>query len=633
VLPVDGSVPYQEFSGDDQTLSWYIAIGTVLWDPHNEVFVSQPVDKAAQGRMYVGNVTETIYAPGGSLTVLDRTAPFPLPSDPTDPEYPGVSVEFAGSLHVDRSLQVDGLVNALTNVLIGAKFDPTDKNPLSPLTIAASGTDEELIQFRTSAGRETWHICENLGGLNPGINVSEIVQGKPVDGRLFIQSTISGASVPSTQNIGVGTLTPRNPVGIRGQGTWEELLSFEDATGATRWHINHNPKGTLGGVTFSRGLNFGETNVADFRLFLQSGGNVGVGTPVPQQNLSINSGLNIDQAEGNSGALNPGLTFGSLSGAGIASNRKAGANPKGLDFYTNSALQMSLTTTGKLGIGTSNPDSQIHLSGGNWNLSTTEGDFKIGNANLRLKMGVALGGAGAGDARIRADGGTSRLMIGSGPNDTLTIQGQNIGINTITPTRTLDVEGNARVTSGLEVDGAAIVNSGLTVNGGVLINGPLKVTGAKTGYVADHFIYRGNEPLERGDVVALHTTPTLGSYTKGRIPLIEVRLTDQPGDTCVCGIVDEPMLPADQLTDIDLSKTKKANVGLMVTLGAYSFCKVDATEGAVKPGDLLTAGSLKGHAVRVSPKADTRPGAIIGKALAPLGKGKIGIIPILVSHQ
>jgi hypothetical protein len=71
----------------------------------------------------------------------------------------------------------------------------------------------------------------------------------------------------------------------------------------------------------------------------------------------------------------------------------------------------------------------------------------------------------------------------------------------------------------------------------------------------------------------------------------------------------------------------------MVTLGAYSFCKVDATEGAVKPGDLLTAGSLKGHAVRVSPKADTRPGAIIGKALAPLGKGKIGIIPILVSHQ
>ncbi len=632
VLPNDGSVPYQEFSGDDQVLTWFIAIGTVLWDPHNEVFVSQPVDKGAQGRMYAGSVAETIYAPGGALTVLDRSAPFPLPSDPTNPDYPGVGVEIAGSLHVDRSLQVDGLLNALTNVLIGTKFDPTDKNALSPLTISASGTDEELIQFRTSAGRETWHICENLGGANPGINIGEIVQGKPVDGRLFIQSTISGASVPSTQNIGIGTLTPRNPLGIRGQGNAEELLSFEDAGGLTRWHLNQNTKGSLLGVPFTRGLNFAETNVADFRLFLQAGGNVGVGTPLPQQNLSVNGSLNIDQANANAGAVNPGLTFGSTSGEGIASNRNSG-NRLGLDFYTYFALRMSITFGGRLGIGTTVPDSQVHLSGGSWDLTNTEGDFKIGNTSLRFKIGVALGGAGAGDARIRADGGTNRLMIGGGPNDTLTIQNQNVGINTITPTRALDVLGSARVTEAFEVDNGATINGGLTVNGSVRINGPLKVTGAKTGYVADHFIYRGSDPLERGDVVALHQTPTLGAYTQGRIPLIEVRLTDQLGDTCVCGIVDEPVWPADQLTDIDLSQTKKASVGLMVTLGAYSFCKVDATEGAVKPGDLLTAGSLKGHAVRASPKGDTKPGAIIGKALAPLGKGKIGIIPILVSHQ
>jgi hypothetical protein len=633
VLPADGSAPYQEFSGDDTTLNWFIPIGTVLWDPHNEVFVSQSDDAAAKGRLYAGSVTQTIYAPGGALTIVDRMAPFPLPTDPNDPNYPGVAVEIAGSLHVDRSLQVDGLVNALINVLIGAKFDPTDKNPLSPLTIAAAGKDEELIQFRTSAGRETWHICENLGGANPGINFSEIVNGQPVDGRLFIQSTISGSSVPSTQNIGVGTLTPRNPVGIRGQGNAEELLSFEDASGATRWHVNHNLKGSFLGVPFTRGLNFSETNVADFRLFLQAGGNVGIGTPLPQQNLSVNGSLNIDQGNGNAGVIDPGLTFGSTSGEGIASKRSGGGNQYGLDFYTDFALRMSITNGGRVGIGTSAPDTQVHLTGGNVDLTNTEGDLKIGNPNMRLKMGVSLGGGSAGDARIRAHGGSGRLMIGSGTNDTITIQGPNVGINTIAPAMALDVGGDARVGGGLEVNGNSTLNGAVTINGNLQINGWLSATGSKAGYVADRFIYRGSEPLERGDVVALHHAPTLGSYTKGRIPLIEISLTDKPGDTCVCGIVDEPVLPPDQLKDLDMSQIKKAQVGLMVTLGAYSFCKVDASEAGVKAGDLLTTGSTKGHAVRSSPKTEAKAGAFIGKALAPLAKGKKGIIPILVSHQ
>jgi hypothetical protein len=218
-------------------------------------------------------------------------------------------------------------------------------------------------------------------------------------------------------------------------------------------------------------------------------------------------------------------------------------------------------------------------------------------------------------------------MIGSGSFDTLTIQGQNVGINRTAPAMALDVAGGTRLGGVLEVDGD------VTINGHLQINGKLDATGSKVGYVADRFIYRGSEALEQGDVVVLHHAPTLGTYTKGRVPLIEIRLTDKPGDTCVCGIVDEPVLPPERLTDLNMSQVKKAQVGLMVTLGAYSFCKVDASDGGVKPGDLLTTSSTKGHAVRSSSKAEAKAGAIIGKALAPLAKGKKGIIPILVSHQ
>ncbi len=88
---------------------------------------------------------------------------------------------------------------------------------------------------------------------------------------------------------------------------------------------------------------------------------------------------------------------------------------------------------GRLGIGVSAPDSPLHISGGAFDVGNSEGDFKIGNATLRLKMGVALAGGGAGDARIRAHGGTNRLMLGSGTTDTMTVAGSNVGIGTVDP--------------------------------------------------------------------------------------------------------------------------------------------------------------------------------------------------------
>lgn len=100
----------------------------------------------------------------------------------------------------------------------------------------------------------------------------------------------------------------------------------------------------------------------------------------------------------------------------------------------NGSLTIGATTRpGRLGIGVAAPDSQLHVSGGLFDVGTSEGDFKIGNAALRLKMGVALSGAGAGDARIRAHGGTNRLMLGSATTDTLTVAGSNVGIGTTDP--------------------------------------------------------------------------------------------------------------------------------------------------------------------------------------------------------
>jgi hypothetical protein len=68
-----------------------------------------------------------------------------------------------------------------------------------------------------------------------------------------------------------------------------------------------------------------------------------------------------------------------------------------------------------------------------------------------------------------------------------------------------------------------------------------------------------------------------------------------------------------------------------IALMGKVFCKVDADLGAIRPGDLLTTSATEGHAMRLANAAEGR-GAIIGKALAPLGAGR-GMIPILVVLQ
>jgi len=83
---------------------------------------------------------------------------------------------------------------------------------------------------------------------------------------------------------------------------------------------------------------------------------------------------------------------------------------------------------------------------------------------------------------------------------------------------------------------------------------------------------------------------------------------------------------------LDRAKFAAESVGLMVTLGAYAHCKVDADIAPIAVGDLLTTSSSRGYAQKLNLKGSIGPGAIIGKALSSLKKGK-GKISILVSHQ
>lgn len=114
--------------------------------------------------------------------------------------------------------------------------------------------------------------------------------------------------IASNGRVGIGTTNPSKPLGIRSSGISEELMAFEDPAGNTKWHINQNLSGS------NPGLNFVETGVADGRLFIQTGGNIGIGTVNPQGKLDVQG----DIRAGNLAVT--GRISGQLTGLDVAPN-------------------------------------------------------------------------------------------------------------------------------------------------------------------------------------------------------------------------------------------------------------------------------------------------------------------------
>lgn len=69
-----------------------------------------------------------------------------------------------------------------------------------------------------------------------------------------------------------------------------------------------------------------------------------------------------------------------------------------------------------------------------------------------------------------------------------------------------------------------------------------------------------------------------------------------------------------------------------VALAGRVYCNVDASFGAIQPGDLLTTSPTPGYAMKVTDYTRAQ-GAILGKAMQPIEQGQKGSILVLVTLQ
>jgi hypothetical protein len=231
------------------------------------------------------------------------------------------------------------------------------------------------------------------------------------------------------------------------------------------------------------------------------------------------------------------------------------------------------------------------------------------------------------------NGGNGNGIRGYATGTGLGVYGESIGNSGVfgRSTNGNGVEGVSTSGTGVQGQGALY---GVYSEGSLYVNGNIYASGSKTGYVVDIAQNDDLVPLEVGDLVVISGA---GPAVLGEIPVIQVRRATTRGRSAIVGVVDkrfsiEPAGKAgDEITRIS-TDDEPINPGdylTIVTLGAFKAIKVDASYGAIAPGDLLVASPNPGYAMHAdSPQA----GSIIGKALEALPSGT-GLIPVMVDLQ
>jgi hypothetical protein len=426
--------------------------------------------------------------------------------------------------------------------------------------------------------------------LVPGANVTLTPSGNTLTiasagaGGSGIWSVNNNNAYYNAGNVGIGTTTPgfrldvqsSEVLGSSFKGTAlgpSGLVHIENTNVATSWNFGVEPgSGWAGGPA---GAFYIDQYTLGPRLAITPSGHVGVGTVAPTSKLTVATSF-LDTRYGvehTDGSVRLSTYVDPLGGwLGTISNHR-------LHFFVNDSFpKITLDTAGNVGIGTTTPQTKLHVYNGPDSVSQ------------RIESGGGVN-AWSRTEYANADGmwivGTSRAF-----------NGNQFYIHRF---------GAPGITFGLQPNGDAYLQGTmnckvLTITGGADIAEPFKMSSSE---------------IPKGSVVVID------EENPGHL-----KLSNQAYDARVAGVVSgaNGIKPG-----ISLHQEGTIDGGENVALSGRVYVRADAAFGAIKPGDLLTTSDTPGHAMRVSDHAKGQ-GAILGKAMSGLKEGK-GMVLVLVTLQ
>lgn len=359
------------------------------------------------------------------------------------------------------ALDVRGEVAIAYNANYGLRFYNDARNNWSSIGNTITGSTDSNLVFKSASGVMTY---TGLGRLIIGsaADTSELLQ---VNGTM---RTVNGAYfATSSGNVGIGTTSPSHKLsvidgriltqGILGSGAYNMLYVNTTNTSARNWAIGasdlvfgdfsikqSNAKDvdpvTNGTVRMyfntSGNVGINTTTDAGYQLdvagslrnttganFATTSGNVGIGTTSPALKLHVEGGMRLRNASGQILEYTNDILY-NYGGSGnywqyingadyVLANRTAtGA----LTFGANSTERMRITSSGAVGIGTTNPQGLFEVSGTNISYFTRGTKSILINPNVVGADTHAMIDVTSGMAITLGTGSTERMRITTGGN-------------------------------------------------------------------------------------------------------------------------------------------------------------------------------------------------------------------------
>jgi hypothetical protein len=186
--------------------------------------------------------------------------------------------------------------------------------------------------------------------------------------------------------------------------------------------------------------------------------------------------------------------------------------------------------------------------------------------------------------------------------------------------------------------GGMLAGSAVASTNGVVIRGPLTVySGCGGCFLTGIMKNTGTTAVHPGEVVSM--SGEASGEMVGDSPVGGAEAASTAYSTGVVGVVAQRWIPGDPDADADSKAStgyveeataiKPGEYMTVVSSGAYKSIKVDASNGPIHAGDLLTTSNTAGVAMKVTNKMDAF-GAVIGKAMGDLESGT-GEIPVLIT--
>lgn len=212
--------------------------------------------------------------------------------------------------------------------------------------------------------------------------------------------------------------------------------------------------------------------------------------------------------------------------SGQGANATTGNTPGGIGVYGKGGLASGTGTFGPGGKFEAPTPYTLALDvvgADNWDLTTTEGDFRIGDTVNRIKMGIAVSGGGAGDATIAAQGGINKLSLGAGSTTsdqkTIRISGGKVGIGQDPGTDQVTLSGGITTGGNITSGGNVSVPNTSTFKYASTKSGALYLSGGDLKYQvsAGTFGY-GGPALSYNRIGVVSTNASLKLWTSFRLP-------------------------------------------------------------------------------------------------------------------